>query len=68
MLVCAKHRKTPVKGYSPCAGCEVERLRAALVRAQEEMRERCAVAAHELWIRDPDESPLHAIRAMEVKP
>lgn len=25
-VACKKHRHTPVKGYSPCAGCEVERL------------------------------------------
>lgn len=25
-VACNKHRHTPVKGYSPCAGCEVERL------------------------------------------
>lgn len=23
-IACAKHRHNPVKGYSPCAGCEVE--------------------------------------------
>lgn len=26
MSVCQKHKDNPVKGYSPCAGCEVERL------------------------------------------
>lgn len=28
MAACEKHRKTPAKGYSPCPGCEVERLQA----------------------------------------
>lgn len=26
MTVCEEHRKTPAKGYSPCPGCEIERL------------------------------------------
>lgn len=43
-------------------------LREMLARAQEEMRERCAKEAHERWIREPDESPMHTIRALEVKP
>ena len=30
MTVCEKHRKTPAKGYSPCPGCEVERLQERL--------------------------------------
>ncbi len=33
MTACEKHRKTPAKGYSPCPGCEVERLRALLDEA-----------------------------------
>ncbi len=27
-MTCEKHRKTPARGYSPCAGCEVEMLQA----------------------------------------
>ena len=25
-MTCDKHKLTPAKGYSPCVGCEVERL------------------------------------------
>ncbi|MDP9528560.1 hypothetical protein [Pseudomonas protegens] len=30
MSVCKEHFLNPVKGYNPCPGCEVERLRAEL--------------------------------------
>lgn len=25
-MVCKKHQENPARGYSPCEGCEVERL------------------------------------------
>lgn len=33
MSTCEKHAKDPARGYSPCAGCEIERLQSALVDA-----------------------------------
>lgn len=39
MSACKEHAKNPVKGYSPCAGCEIESLRAQLEREKGE-RER----------------------------
>lgn len=30
MTACNQHANNPVKGYSPCPGCEIERLRAEL--------------------------------------
>jgi len=31
MATCEKHAKDPARGYSPCAGCEIERLQSELV-------------------------------------
>ncbi|HHQ2717253.1 TPA: hypothetical protein ACSPMB_003143 [Pseudomonas aeruginosa] len=33
MATCEKHAKDPARGYSPCAGCEIERLQSELVDA-----------------------------------
>lgn len=45
MTVCEKHRKKPAKGYSPCPGCEVERLQQRLASAEKD-------AARYRWLRD----------------
>lgn len=34
-MACEKHRKDPVKGYSECPGCEIERLRIDAERMRE---------------------------------
>ncbi len=36
MSTCDKHIKNPAKGYSPCAGCEVEHLNAKVSRLTQE--------------------------------
>jgi len=36
MTACSKHSKSPAKGYSQCAGCEVESLQSRLDAAERE--------------------------------
>lgn len=38
-IACDKHRLNPVKGYSACAGCEVERLTRERDKARAELAE-----------------------------
>lgn len=36
---CAKHKASPVVGYSPCPGCEVESLREDVKKAKQQRDE-----------------------------
>lgn len=75
-IACAKHRHNPVKGYSPCAGCEVERLTrerdaalaelAALKGGQDELqaqKELMEQALSDLWSVRIDKIKSHCMDA-----
>lgn len=58
---CEKHAKLPVIGQSPCAGCEIERLRAQVdvltgwyANALNSIEVLSRDAERYRWLRDPD--------------
>lgn len=47
-IACKKHQKEPVVGYSPCPGCEVERLRNE-IEGLSRQRDNLIKERDELW-------------------
>ena len=51
---CAKHIKSPAKGYSPCAGCEIEHLQAQVKGLKAKIEE---IQSKPAWVSVVDSLP-----------
>ena len=62
MSACKKHAESPVIGYNPCPGCEVEGLRAQHGRDSAELRNLCQARDDARKERDQLKAEIEALR------
>lgn len=67
MSACKKHAESPVIGYNPCPGCEVEGLRAQHGRDSAELRSLCQARDDARKERDSLKAELEAMRKIAVE-